>query len=90
MSDRDIDVIVGLRQEDFDHREWVAMRWMRDYFLFEGDIPDRELVSEFERIYSPKERTKIFAVGKWILFANTLNNTIMEEVYEEGAACNIQ
>jgi len=81
---------VELRQEDFDYREWVAMQWIRNYIVFEGDISDRELVREFERIYSQKEQVRIFAVVKMMLFSNMLSNTIVKDVFEEGTACSIE
>jgi hypothetical protein len=78
-----------LKQEDFDYREWVALQWIRNYILFEGDMPDSKLVGEFKRLYSKKEQVRIFALVKMMLFSNMLSNSLIKETFKEGAVCNI-
>ena len=59
----------------FEHREWVALMYARDYILFNGQPPDAEMVKEFEKLYSEKERADILAMIKMMDFSNRFNNT---------------
>lgn len=75
-----MDDLKKLSPEQFDHREWVALQWVRSYLVFEGAFPDKSLVEGFERLYQPRERALIFAVFKLMLFFNMLTNTLFSEV----------
>lgn len=59
----------------FEHREWVALMYARDYILFDGRLPDEEIVKEFEKLYGGRERADILAMIKIMDFANRFNNT---------------
>ena len=94
MTATDFEVLGELPRDQFDHREWVALQWVRNYLVFEGTFPnaelDAELDAEFENLYSPRERTCIFAIFKLMLFFNMLVNTLAGNRYAEGAACEIR
>ncbi|MCX5868469.1 MAG: carboxymuconolactone decarboxylase family protein [Proteobacteria bacterium] len=59
----------------FEHREWVALMYARDYILFDGRIPDEEITREYKKLYSEKERADILAMIKMMDFSNRFNNT---------------
>ena len=67
----------------------MALQWVRNYLVFEGTFPDAGLAAKFESLYSPKERTCIFAIFKLMFFFNMLVNTVIRDRYTEGAACEI-
>ncbi|MEW6080131.1 MAG: hypothetical protein AB1724_20160 [Thermodesulfobacteriota bacterium] len=71
-----MDVLKNLSRDHLDHREWVALQWVRTYLVFAGNFPDPDLSAEFDRLYSPEERVSIFAVFKLMLFFNMLMNTV--------------
>lgn len=75
LTDKDIQDLVELDPADFERREWVALAWARDWALYRGDCPDRELGSEFESLYTEKERRDLMAVVITQDFANRWNNT---------------
>ena len=59
----------------FEHKEWVALAWARDWTLFRGEMPDPELVAEFESLYTEDERRDILATVTAMDFANRFMNT---------------
>lgn len=78
-----------LTPEKFDYKEWVALQWVRNYLVYEGNPPDAEIAREFENCYSLKEQVCIFAIFKLMFFFNMLVNTVRRERYTDGAACSI-
>lgn len=58
------------------------MAWARDWATFRGEMPDAELVREFETLYSEQQRRDILAVVTVMDFANRWNNTITGRVLE--------
>jgi len=74
-----MDNLKELKEGNFEHREWVALTWVRQYMLFEGDFPDPNIVSEFAHLFSSRERTDIVAAVKMIFFFNMLSNTLFQK-----------
>jgi UPF0755 protein len=71
-----MDDLRELPRDSFEYREWVALKWARQYLLYEGAFPDPERVSDFERLYSLREQTDILAAVKMMWFFNMLSNTV--------------
>ncbi len=67
--------LVDLSPDDAEHKEWVALAWARDWALFRGEMPDAELLAEFESLYTEQERRDILAVVTAMDFANRFMNT---------------
>jgi len=78
-----------LTPDKFDYKEWVALQWVHNYLVYEGNPPDAEIAREFENYYSLKEQVCIFAIFKLMLFFNMLVNTVHRERHADGAACSI-
>ncbi len=74
-----MDDLVELKQENFEHREWVALTWARHFMLFEGNFPDPELTETFTRLFTRRQQTDIMAALKMMSFFNMLSNTIFPE-----------
>lgn len=75
VKEEEISELETLDPARFEHREWVALMYARDYILFDGRLPDEEIVKEFEKLYSGRERADILAMIKIMDFANRFNNT---------------
>jgi hypothetical protein len=58
----------------------VALAWARDWTLFRGEMPDQELVAEFESLYDEQERRDILATVVAMDFANRFMNTTTGDV----------
>lgn len=86
LSDKDMARLVDLDPADFDHRTWVALAWARDWTLFRGEMPDEELVAEFESLYNEQERRDILATVTAMDFANRFMNTMTGDVLDVEAA----
>jgi hypothetical protein len=74
--------LVELAPEDFDRKTWVALAWARDWALFRGEMPDEELVSEFESLYNEQERRDILATVTVMDFANRFMNSTTGDVLD--------
>ena len=79
-----------LKPENMEHREWVALQWLRTYLLFEGVFPAKKLPVEFKQLYSSREQTAIFGTFKIMFFFNMLSTTFLKEKYTDGSACQIK
>ena len=67
--------LTDLDPNDFERRTWIALAWARDWTLFRGEMPDQELVAEFESSYTEQERRDILATVTAMDFANRFMNT---------------
>jgi len=67
--------LIELKREDFPEREYAALSWARDWATFRGELPDQEVVEEFEQSYNEQERRDILAVVTVMDFANRFMNT---------------
>ena len=75
LSEEEIYRLAALPKDQFEHREWVALAYARDWALFRGQMPDQELVDEFNRLYSESERRALLALMTTMYFTNRFNNT---------------
>jgi alkylhydroperoxidase family enzyme len=82
LSEDDMGKLIHLEAGDFDRKKWVALAWARDWALFRGDMPDEDLVSEFESLYTEQERRDILATVTVMDFANRFMNTTSGDVLE--------
>lgn len=53
----------------------MALAYARDWTLFRGQMPDQELVDEYNRLYSESERHTLLAWMTVMYFNNRFNNT---------------
>lgn len=72
MTHEDISVISRLNPEDFDHNEWVALAYARDFATLGGRDPDGDYMADYLRLYSEKERQCISKVAAKMDFTNRL------------------
>ena len=89
LTSQQIDDLVALNPENFEHREWIALQWLRTFLIFEGKFPDPQLNSEFEQLYSRREQVYIFSIFKGMFFFNVLATTFVKERYKPETACAI-
>ncbi|MFP4444626.1 MAG: hypothetical protein ACLFPD_00075 [Desulfosudaceae bacterium] len=83
-------VLAALPPERFEHREWVALTWVRTYLDCEGTFPDPDLPEQFNALFSADVQVCVLAVCKLMLFFNMLANTVLpDKPLPEGAACVI-
>jgi len=75
LTQEEIYRLAALPKDQFDHREWVALAYARDWALFRGQMPDQELVDEYHRLYSESERRSLHALMTIMYFSNRFNNT---------------
>ncbi|MCP4552644.1 MAG: hypothetical protein GY834_11505 [Bacteroidetes bacterium] len=80
---------MALNPDNFEHREWIALQWLRTFLIFEGKFPDSQLNIEFEQLYSPREQVYIFSIFKTMFFFNVLATTFLKKRYKSGTACSI-
>ena len=73
---------IRLDPADFEHREWVALAWAREWALTRGKVENAELLEEYESLYNKRERRDILAVVTAMDFANRFMNTLTGNVLE--------
>ena len=74
LTDKEINNIGHLKRENIDEKVWIALIWVRNYLLFEGNLPDKSVEDNFYKTYSLNEQKAIFATLKLMLFFNMLAN----------------
>ena len=79
--------LAALPPERFEHREWVALKWVQTYLAGEGAFSDPDLPEQFNTLFSADVQVCILAVCKLMLFFNMLANTMLpDKPLPEGAA----
>ena len=72
LTDEDISAIAELNTEKFQHKEWVALRYAKDYAISGGKQPEMDDIADFIKLYSEKERRCILRVAAKMDFFNRL------------------
>ncbi len=72
MSHDEISNIRRLSEEDFDHREYVALKYARDFATLGGKEPTGDTAADFRRLFSEKEQKCILSVAARMDFINRL------------------
>jgi len=75
----DIDKLIYLKQEDFDYREWLALKFVQDWIFSDGKEPEDAYVSDYNTNYSEKERRCVLKLLRMMRFANYFNNTFFHK-----------
>jgi hypothetical protein len=66
--------------EDSEYKEWVALEWARYWVLSRGEFFDKKITTEFESLYTDRERHDILAVVTAMDWANRFANTTTGKV----------
>ena len=81
ISDDEIENIRRLVKDDFDHREYVALTYARDFAALGGKEPEIDTVAEFQRLYPENERKYIISVAAKMDFINRLMGIFSREKF---------
>jgi hypothetical protein len=74
LSEEQIGDLVRLDPTRFDRRERAALLWVRSFLTSPDGVPD-EIASEFESVFSPRERAHVTAAMKGMFCVNLAVNT---------------
>lgn len=72
----EIDRLLTLDKNDFEYREWLALKYARELTLLDGAEPESDYMDDFRLNYTGKERARILKLVRMMRFANLWNNTL--------------
>jgi len=75
LSRQEIDDLLLLDPEKFEHREWLALKYAQDWAFLDGGEPAGSYMEDFDKTYTAEEKQRIVKLLKMIQFANYWNNT---------------
>jgi len=75
----DIDKLIYLKKEDFEHKEWLALKYVQDWVFLNGNEPTTAYISDYQAHYTEKERLCVHKLLKMMRFANYFNNTFFRK-----------
>ena len=95
ITDEDIDRLVRLDKHDFELKEWLVLRYARDWVLGDGKEPEGEYLKAYYQAYSLQERQYVLKLLRMMRFANYFNNTFFTRIWrtdlEDGpVSCEIR
>ena len=76
LSDDDISKLAVLSKADFEYREWVALKFVRDFAARGGQKPAGKDQAAYENLYSQEEQKYILKTARQMDFFNRLISTI--------------
>jgi hypothetical protein len=79
ISDDGMAAIRRLSEEDFDAREYAALKYAREFAALGGNLPGGNTEGDFRRLYSVKEQEFIISVAGKMDFINRLVATLTRE-----------
>lgn len=89
----EIDKLIALDPKDFEHREWLALKYARDWTALGGNEPAGSYMEDFRDLYTRKERAYILKLIRMMRFANYFNNTFRGRAWrrdlEQSGACSL-
>lgn len=89
ISDEEIDRLATLDKNDFEYREWLALKYAQEWILLGGCEPESDYMDDFRAHYPEKERARILKLVRMMRFANLWNNTLQGRPWRAGSACAI-
>ena len=92
MKEQEIEKLVQLNRADFEYREWLPLKYARDWAVLNGEAPQGDYVADYHSHYSGDERAYIHKIMGMMRFMNSLGNTLAPKSRREGtsAACVIE
>ncbi|HOD15555.1 MAG TPA: hypothetical protein PLA65_15535 [Spirochaetota bacterium] len=81
----EIDRLLTLDKNDFEYREWLALKYARELTLLDGAEPESDYMDDFRLNYTGKERARILKLVRMMRFANLWNNTLRGRPWRTGA-----
>lgn len=77
----------------FEHKEWVALRYARDYTYLGGHEPAGQVRDDFIKLYNRQEREDILKLIRMMRFANYFSNLVFKRPWrrnkDDAEACSI-
>lgn len=83
LSEDDIQKLVTLYKKDYPKKEWLALRWARDWAVLRGETPTGKNAQAFEKAYTPEERDYIQKICRMMKMANYTSNYLFAVPYLE-------
>lgn len=79
MTDEDIEKLIDLNPEDFEYREWLALKFAQDWVFSNEQVRAASYLEDYKRSYSDLEQGCILKLLKMMQFANQFNNTFFRK-----------
>jgi hypothetical protein len=76
LTDDEISKLAGISKSDFEHREWAALNYARNFATLSGKEPAGENLEDYYSLYSEKEQKHILKIARQMDFINRLMSTI--------------
>lgn len=91
IGEGEIEKLIALDKNDFEYREWLALKYAQDWIFLGGAEPAGEHIDDFRRAYGAQERKYILKLMRVMRFANCWNNTFHGRAWRDGldGACDI-
>ncbi len=84
MTEEDIANLVTLYKKDHSKKEWLALRWARDWAVLRGKAPTGKNAQAFAQAYTVQEQAYITKICRMMKMANYASNLLFAIPYLEG------
>lgn len=74
----EIEHLVDMNPSNFEHKEWCALKYIRDRALLGDKEPEGEYLKDYINLYTDRERSYILKIMRTMLYSNYINNLIFK------------
>ncbi len=84
----EIEKLVRLEESDFEYREWLALKFARDFVVAGGKEPAGEFFDDFKEQYSAKERGYILKLARMQYFMTRFMHAVKRQPWRDEKEYN--
>ncbi|MBU0996222.1 MAG: hypothetical protein KJ737_27300 [Proteobacteria bacterium] len=81
--------LIELKQENFEYREWIALKYAQEWAFHGGEKPSGKIADEFKKHYSYKERAWIEKIIRIQRLANYSMNLLHKRGWIKSTKKNV-
>ena len=85
LTDNDLANLSTISESNFQHKEWVALKYVYEWTVPGGNEPSGDYMKEYKTLYSEKERARINKLMRLMLFSNYFSNFVFRKAWQQTA-----
>ena len=90
MTDNDISSLSTVSEKEFQHKEWIALKYAYEWALLDGIEPESSFMKEYKKLYSKKERDRINKLLRFMQFTNHCSNMFVNKGWKSSSSSSIK
>ncbi len=85
LTDNDLENLSTISENDYQHKEWVALKYVYEWTVLGGNEPKGDFMNEYLTLYTEKERKRISKLMRLMFFSNCFSNLVFRKAWKQTA-----